>query len=84
MKMACCAHVWICHANLTPSNKSNKTDFNVIIDRGLNNISYWIFLSPIRKNIKSRLQYWARPKVEPSIEVENIEQNNSIITKSCL
>jgi hypothetical protein len=35
-----------------------------------NNISYWILLSPIWQNIKSILQYWARPKVEPNIEVE--------------
>ena len=56
-----------------------QTEVNVIcrseaeadnIDRGLNNISYWILLSPIWQNTKSRLQYWARPKVEPNIEVE--------------
>jgi hypothetical protein len=34
------------------------------------NISYWILLSPICQNIKSRFQYLAKPKVEPNIEVE--------------
>ena len=35
-------------------------------------ITYWILLSTIWQNIinKFRLQYWARPKVKPNIEVE--------------
>jgi hypothetical protein len=43
------------------------------VNGAINNegISYSILLSPIWQNIKSRLQYWARPKVEPIIEVEN-------------
>jgi hypothetical protein len=70
-------HDYEAHGNVDLLNESRfqvlrkcQNKFDCLVYEMLYIISYWILLSPIWQNIKSRLQYCARPKVEPNIEVE--------------